>query len=97
MKRRNRRRPESFSEAERRGLVREGEAFAEALRQASFRAEDLAPWIERAESDIEDARRRARSRDPKTRAVALRELVYKPVLLKRLHEIAQERRDRGRR
>jgi len=91
------RRPETLSEAERRELVREGEAFAEALRRASFRAEDLVPWIERAEADIEDARRRARSRDPKTRAIARRELVYKPVLLKRLRAIAQERRDGVRR
>ena len=89
------RRPETFSEAERRELVREGEAFAEALRRASFHAEDLVPWIERAEADIEDARRRARrSRDPKTRAISRRELVYKPVLLERLRAIAQERRDR---
>ena len=79
------------------GEVREGEAFAETLCRASYRVEDLAPWIERAESDIEDARRRARSRDPKTRGIANRELVYKPVLLARLRAIARERRDRRRR
>jgi hypothetical protein len=90
-------RPETISEAERRELVREGEAFAEALRRASFRAEGLSPWIERAESDIEDARRRTRSHDPRTRAIARRELVYKPVLLERLRAMARERIDRGRR
>ena len=88
------RRPETISEAERRELVREGEAFAETLRRASIRAEDLAPWIERAESDIEGARRRTRSDDPRTRAIARRELVYKPVLLERLRAIAEERRGR---
>ena len=31
------------SEAERRELVREGEVFAETLRRASLRAEDLTP------------------------------------------------------
>jgi hypothetical protein len=89
--------PKTFTEAERRELVREGEAFAEALRRASFRAKDLSPWIERAECDIEDARRRTRSHDPRTRAIANRELVYKPVLLERLRTIARERTDRGRR
>ena len=88
------RRPVHPSDAERRELVREGEAFAETLRRASIRAEDLYPWIERAESDIEDARRRARSDDPKTSGIAIRELVYKPVLLARLRAIARERRDR---
>ena len=88
------RRPETISETERRELVKEGEVFAESLRRASLRAEDLAPWIERAESDIEDARRRARSRDPKSRRIAYRELVYKPVLLARLRAIARERRGR---
>jgi hypothetical protein len=90
------RRPEHPSETERRELAREGEAFAETLRRASLRAGDLSPWIERAECDIEDARRRTRSRDPRTRAIARRELVYKPVLLERLRAIARESSPGGR-
>lgn len=68
-------RPEAIPESERRELVREGEAFAETLRRASLGAGDLATWIERAESDIADARKRSPSPSQKVRAIASRELV----------------------
>ena len=85
------RRPhEEISAAERRELVREGEAFARTLALASYYAEDLDPWIERAKADIEHAHQRAASS-----AFARRELVYKPVLLERLRAIRTARQAGG--
>lgn len=85
-----RRRAEKIGDLERAELVREGEAFAQTLARA-YPVGDLAPWIERAEADVQDARKRSSGRD-RAAAIARRELVYKPVLLERLRQIADRRR-----
>ena len=90
------RRDDGIGKAERLQLLREGAAFAETLRRASSSAEELEPWIARAQADICDARDRSRA-PGRAGAIARRELVYKPVLLDRLRRIAAARRARERR
>ena len=90
------RRDDGIGRAERLQLLREGAAFAETLRRASSSAEELEPWIARAQADIRDARDRSRA-PGRAGAIARRELVYKPVLLDRLRRIAATRRARERR
>ena len=87
------RRDDGIGKAERLQLLREGAAFAETLRRASSSAEELEPWIARAQADIRDARDRSRA-PGRAGAIARRELVYKPVLLDRLRRIAAARRAR---
>lgn len=83
-----------ITRAERAFLVQAGKAFAATIADASYFVKDLEAWIERAENDIEDAQ--ARTRRPETRAFALRELIYKPVLAERLREISRQREADGR-